>query len=278
MKFRSFQLISVKNRIGINAKEWGSGAKTCVLVHGFGDGIHIWEDLIQSLGPLFRIVAVDLRGHGDSGWDPQGSYKIQDYVDDVLLLIDTICNDRFSLVGHSLGGEIAIRVAADRKQSVAGVAIVDFGPTLNQMGTDRVLSDFNTSIRTYDSVADYVAWLRERRPLAPPALLERIAKNALRLQADGRAVLKCDPAIGKRAEVRNTEPLWDMLTLIACPTLVIRGTGSAVLSSQTAEQMVKKLVNGRLRTISGAGHAVMTDNPREFCDEVRSFLLELDLI
>jgi pimeloyl-ACP methyl ester carboxylesterase len=245
------------------------------MIHGFGDELHVWEDLAETLAPLFRVVAIDLRGHGDSGWDPNGSYKIQDYVDDVLQLIDAISCGRFVLVGHSLGGEIAIRIAAAQKQSVCGLVLVDFGPELNQIGTERALSDFNASIRTYESVAEYAGWLTERRPLACSTIVARLARNALRIRADGTAQLKCDPAIGRQVKARDPAALWTALGTISAPTLIVRGAGSAVLPSETALHMAKELVNGRLITISCAGHAVMTDNPREFRDKVRSFLAEL---
>jgi pimeloyl-ACP methyl ester carboxylesterase len=260
----------------LNAKQWGAGSDACILIHGFGDGAYVWDRFSPSIAKLFRTLSVDLRGHGDSSWDPTGRYDADGHVDDVLDLIDALEIRRFVLVGHSLGADVAIRIASMRPSSVIGAVIVDFGPELNQEGAERVRDDFNDGIRTWGTVGEYASWLQARRPLADPAMIEELARGALRAEPDFGFRLKCDPALGNAYQApQQAEELWEMLKRISSPVLVIRGIGSAVLPREVSDRMERVLENGTSRTISGAGHAVMSDNPEGFEKALSPFLSQM---
>jgi pimeloyl-ACP methyl ester carboxylesterase len=260
----------------LNAKQWGAGTDACILIHGFGDGAYVWDRFSPSIAKLFKTLSVDLRGHGDSSWDPAGRYDAEGHVDDVLDLIDALEIRRFVLVGHSLGADVAIRIASMRPSSVIGAVIVDFGPELNQEGAERVRDDFNDGIRKWGTVAEYASWLQARRPLADLAMIEELARGALRAEPDFGFRLKCDPALGNAYQAQQqAEELWEMLKRISSPVLVIRGIGSAVLPREVSDRMEKVLQNGTSRTISGAGHAVMSDNPEDFEKALSPFLSQM---
>jgi pimeloyl-ACP methyl ester carboxylesterase len=260
----------------LNAKQWGSGTDACILIHGFGDGAYVWDRFSPSIAKLFKTLSVDLRGHGDSSWDPAGRYDADGHVDDVLDLINALEIRRFVLVGHSLGADVAIRIASMRPSSVIGVVIVDFGPELNQEGAERVRDDFNDGIRTWGTVGEYASWLQARRPLADLAMIEELARGALRAEPDFGFRLKCDPALANAYQAQQqAEELWEMLKRISSPVLVIRGIGSAVLPREVSDRMEKVLQNGTSRTISGAGHAVMSDNPEDFEKALSPFLSQM---
>jgi pimeloyl-ACP methyl ester carboxylesterase len=260
----------------LNAKQWGAGSDACILIHGFGDGAYVWDRFSPSIAKLFKTLSVDLRGHGDSSWDPTGRYDADGHVDDVLDLIDALEIRRFVLVGHSLGADIAIRIASMRPSSVIGAVIVDFGPELNQEGAERVRDDFNDGIRTWGTVGEYASWLQARRPLADLAMIEELARGALRAAPNSGFRLKCDPALGNAYQAQQqAEELWEMLKRISSPVLVIRGIGSAVLPREVSDRMEKVLQNGTSRTIGGAGHAVMSDNPEDFEKALSPFLSQM---
>lgn len=265
--------IVLRDDLALHAQEWGGGTVACILIHGFGDGAYVWNEFAPSLASFHRTVAVDLRGHGESGWDAAGRYRVQDHVADVLQVIDALGIGRFVLIGHSAGAEVAIRIAALQCANVVGAALIDFGPTPNMQGMAHALANFTASLRSYGSVSEYAQWLHSQRPLAEPAVLWRIAADALRPQSNGRYRLKCDPAVANvRAGGPDSAALWNMLKSIVCPVLVIRGAASAVLSRETAEQMTRILRNGSLHIVRAAGHAVMIDSPREFAQAVHPFL------
>jgi pimeloyl-ACP methyl ester carboxylesterase len=106
----------------------GRGGSACILIHGFGEGAYVWNRFSPSISQLFRTLSIDLRGHGDSSWDQTGQYPIQRHVTDVVGLIDALQLKRFVIVGHSLRGKIAIRIAAARSSDVIGLTVVDFLP------------------------------------------------------------------------------------------------------------------------------------------------------
>jgi pimeloyl-ACP methyl ester carboxylesterase len=222
-----------RDGVSLYAKQWGAGAAACVLVHGFGNGSYVWDRFSPAIGQFFTTVTVDLRGHGESSWDPAGRYEADGHVDDVIDLIDALGINRFMLVGHSLGGDLSIRIAARWPERVIGAVIVDFGPELSQEGADRIRDEFNYAFRTWSTVGEYATWLRVRRPLADPAMIEEMARGALRAEPGFGFRLKCDPALGNAYQAgQQAGELWGMLRRIASPILVIRGLASAVRPSR----------------------------------------------
>ena len=276
MQYQSSTLTLAGNSVSLHIRQRGNSNEACILIHGFGEGAYIWDDLAPSIARSFRTLAVDLRGHGDSSWDPKGEYSVEGHVADLIEVIDALQIERLALVGHSLGGDIAIRIAAARPKSVIGLAIVDFGPDLNPEGADRVFTDFNDSLRTWDSFSEYEAWLQLRRPLVSPTIISNMSTGALQKYPHGGYRLKCDPALGT-AKMRRTDSalLWSIIASLSLPVMILRGIGSAVLTGDVAQKMAQVLPTGHLRTINQAGHGVVADNPREFAAALLPFLSQL---
>jgi pimeloyl-ACP methyl ester carboxylesterase len=264
----------------LHLQEWGIGRDICLLIHGFGEGSYVWNEFAPSLASYYHTFAVDLRGHGDSDWDANADYDVQTHVSDVIKIINTIGWNRISLVGHSMGGDIAIRVAIETRELISGVVIAEFGPRLNPAGTEQVRIAFRTSNQIYRSVSDYAQWLEVQRPLVQPDLLRRIAACALTPCADGTFRRKTDPSMlsrvnGKSDPVLAESTLWTLLRKMSFPVLLVRGAGSAVLDRDVANRMIKVLPNGHFASVLGAGHDVMSDNPAAFLASTLPFLLEL---
>jgi 3-oxoadipate enol-lactonase len=267
--------------LNISARLAGRGALTCVLVHGTGDGAYIWEEFSDSVESFCQTLAIDLRGHGDSDWSPSGDYRIEAYTLDVLTLIKTQIAGKFILIGHSLGGDIAIRVAASSPSDMVGLVLVDSGPSVDQESAKAILAKMKEGMRVFATTSEYRQWLEEARPFTPPIILDRLSRAALTAAANG-VVPKVDPAIF--AELPDTIKLssnfderseWQRLELVQRPSLILRGVASSILRRSVAEQMIRRLPNGRLRTVKGAGHAVMTDSPSEFARIVATFIREI---
>jgi pimeloyl-ACP methyl ester carboxylesterase len=274
MQFRDFICMTGAG-VSIHVQEGGPGLETAVLIHGFGEGAYIWQLLAASLAGRFRTLAVDLRGHGESAWDMDGAYRIDDHVADVLGVIDALKLGRVVLIGHSLGGEVALRIAASRPDRVIACVVIDFGPDLKSEATSRVRDDLNDSLRKWQTPGEYAAWLQARRPLVSAAMIDIIARGGLRASPDGGFVLKCDPALARSSAEQRSAEIWRLLLLITAPVLILRGIASAVLPRLVAEQMQQRLHDASLVTVERAGHAVMADNPMGTERAVLAFLAEI---
>lgn len=242
-------------------------APTCVLIHGYGDGSHVWLHFSAALASLCPQILVDLRGHGDSSWP--GDYTLKTHVADVCHVLQTLQLERVILIGHSLGGHIAFHVAAQQPSRVAGMVIIDFGPEMNPHAMSQARNILKQSLRVYRSAQELQAWLLDSRPLLAPATAEWLAHASVRRGPDGFR-LKIDPALAEPArstpgdDLAMNQALWRILRQLDAPVLLIRGNGSAVLSRDVAERMSKAIANCALEVIEGAGHAVMLDNPERF--------------
>ena len=258
----------------LNVLQGGNGLVSCLLVHGFAENCHVWAPCVSSTEALVRSVAVDLRGHGDSDWDISSHYNVDTYASDVNDLLNLLGSGRHVLIGHSLGAEVLTHLTASHPEKVAALVLVDFGPNLSSDAKQRTRELIFESQRCYRTVAEYAQWLAETRPLVSSELVQHLAANSLR-QTDAGFRLKIDPALLDEVETcspQDESELWQILSAIECPVLVIRGAGSAMLSRESALRMQRILRNGRLVTVPAAGHGVMMDNPAGFNQAMIDFL------
>ncbi len=271
--------------ITLNLLEWSADGIPLLFLHGFGNEAHIWDDYAPEVAPSYATIALDHRGHGDSDWDPQGRYGHNDMVRDVEAATAALGIDRLVVIGHSLGGRIATIFAGRNPERLAGLVIVDIGPEVDARGTTRIRQDIESNqTPSFANVEQYATALSLAYPAARPHTLMRMARHGLREGKDGKQVLKIDPALRGvisqgtqsdiEADVASPEAQWEALGKITCPTLVVRGAASDILSPEIADKMVDEvLANGKLAVVAQAGHSVMTDNPDGFRDAVNEFVL-----
>jgi pimeloyl-ACP methyl ester carboxylesterase len=228
-----------------------------------------------------------MRGHGDSDWDPEGRYEYADHVADLDAVANSLGLERMVLVGHSLGGRISMLYAGSHSERIAGLVIVDSAPELDPRGSFRIRQDVEEHRDpSFGEPGEYERYLSTAYPAATPTALRRMAKHGLRRREDGRYVLKMDLALRgfgisnvdakamREHEERTSAALWAALENIACPTLVVRGAASDIMSADVAERMAEEvLANGKLAVVGQAGHSVMTDNPEGFREAVCDFVL-----
>jgi len=271
--------VRIRNgRFDISVEDSGSAGTPCVLLHGRGECSGVWRTLTESACADNRFVSIDLRGHGDSSWDPERAYDARTLAGDVLEVLLAMNIRKPVLIGHSLGGSVALHLTGMLEQFTSGLVLVDFGPDSDGAGSQKVFAEIRETPARFNSITEYAQWLQERRPLANERALQHLAAHALRRTNTGAFEPKLDRAVADDSpkDSARDEHVWAMLRSVHCPSLVVRGIGSALLTPQIAWRMVNQaLPKGQLATIPRAGHSVMTDNPDEFNRTIQTFLASL---
>lgn len=272
----SFTERTVKvNGVTLHYLDWGpADAPPVVLLHGITGHARVWDHLARRLTPARRVFALDQRGHGDSDPAPDDDYTVGTMADDVAAFAGSLRLERFALVGHSMGGRIAITYAGDHAARLERLVIIDIGPDINLAGLQRVRELMANAPERIESEEWAVEYIRRANPLQDPDLLRERVRHGLRRQPDGELTWKYAKGLREmmRAGRRDAADLWEPLPRITCPTLVVRGAESDILASEVAKKMAERLPDGRLVEIAGAGHTVPADRPEEFVREIRRFL------
>lgn len=232
-----------------------------LLVHGVGGGAWVWHEVAPLLAGAGHVVAVDLRGYGESQWSTAGAYATDDHVSDLLELF----RDELDVVGFSWGGLVGLALAARRPELVRRLAIVDIAPS-SPLG--------ETEIRPLPLVVrdqeEAVAAERALAPRAADATLEAVAALQTRPAEDGRLVRKLDPFFAERWPFRSDDR-WAELASLSCPALVVRAGDSPVLSREEADRM-NDHAHVRLVEVPGCGHLVPLERPAELAAALTEFL------
>ncbi len=253
-----------------------------VMLHGGGQTRHSWGELTRTLaGNGYHAMTVDMRGHGESDWCPEGDYSLDRFVEDVHGILSGLKQPPV-LVGASLGG-ICSMVAAGESDNlpIHGLVLVDIVPRMEQEGVQRIRQFMTAHIGGFDSYEEVVeavnAYMPHRK--AKPRSPEGLRKN-LRIGPDERLYWHWDPAFinGDRtpSTVRNVERLRDAARGITVPTLLVRGKMSDVVSEEGVKDFLELIPGARAVDVSGAGHMVSGDQNDVFNDAILSFLAEVE--
>ena len=152
---------------------------------------------------------------------------------------------------------------------------MDIGPRIEPAGGNRITEELRNLPPEFDSFEDALAHVQTgNRFASEPVMRRRLAGQSQQLP-DGKIVWKFDPAIREQRINGTAAPaadLWPTLERITCPTLLVRGTETDLLTEETARQMVDTLGQGTLAEIERAGHMVFEDNPADFIAAVKGWL------
>jgi pimeloyl-ACP methyl ester carboxylesterase len=219
----------------------------------------------------YRVIALDSRGHGESGWAGNGGYHFENYVDDIEVLVDHLQLEKIDLVGHSAGGRYAWGYAVEHPEIVNSMVVVDIDPDPVNPQTNRDFDAYRAEPDIWESQADVMEKLSARQPLTADDMLEFQASQLTRPRGDKGRVWKSDPLVMDEYERPD---LWDSWGRITTPTLLLRGRQSGLLTHETAVRMReahdRSLV--RLAELDGGGHWFYQDFPGAFEATVRWFL------
>ena len=254
------QTLSV-NSLGVRYLEWGdAAAPPVVCVHGYTSSAEAFNAPARHFQDRFRLIVPDVRGHGESAWSPDGAYQYADQASDLGALVDALRLDRFVLIGTSMGGIIAMTYAGAHADRLAGLVLNDIGPDVED-GSKRITSMVGSRPEKFATLEDAIAWRRQSSPVTASRSAEdqrELALGVLRRDAAGAWIWKMDPAYIQQ-RVQQGPPrrpdLWPVLAKVPCPTLVVWGTASDVLSEAQAKRMVQVRPHGELVSVPGVAHA-----------------------
>jgi pimeloyl-ACP methyl ester carboxylesterase len=256
--------------------EWGNPAgRPLVLLHGITGHARTWDTLAIALAEEWRVFAVDQRGHGDSDPAPDGDYTVGAMAEDLGAFADAQGLATFSLLGLSMGGRVAMGFAGAHPGRVERLVIVDIAPDIHPPGMARIRQMIASAPEAIESEEWAVETAMAANPRADVGELRHRIKHALRREPDGTLTWKYARDLRemmRRGGRREPMDLWERLTRITCPTLLVRGAESDVLSAELAHRVIAALPDGRLVEVPGAGHSVPGDRPAEFVSVVRGFL------
>ena len=249
------------NDLALHYLEWGEAdAPPIVCVHGYTGSADAFNALARHLHDRYRILAFDVRGHGESAWSPTGAYRYADQASDLAEFAKQLGLDKFVLIGTSMGGIIAMTYAAEHAERLLGLVINDIGPDA-EAGTQRITQMVGSRPDSCATLEEARAYRRALSPLLAARSAEdqhELALGVLRRGTGGKWAWKMDPAYIRQRVERGPParpPLWPVLQALGCPALVVWGTESDVLSEAQALRMVDVLPRGELVRVPGIGHA-----------------------
>jgi pimeloyl-ACP methyl ester carboxylesterase len=258
-------------------------APPVVLLHGGGQTRFAWGSTAQVLADRgWHAYRLDLRGHGESEWSPDGDYSLEVFANDIYAVCDQLSGPPV-LVGASLGGISSLLAIGEAPEPMArALVLVDVAPTIEPEGVERIGAfmgeHLESGFGSLEEVADAVAAYNPHRPR--PSDLSGLKKN-VRLREDGRWVWHWDPAFMRgdlggddetRATMVNVDRLRDAARSLAVPTLLIRGRMSDLLSEAGAKEMLELAPHAEYADVAGAGHMVAGDRNDLFNDAIVGFL------
>lgn len=266
------------NGLRLHYLDWGNeAAPPLLLLHGGMQTAHTWDFFAASVCDRYHVVALDQRGHGDSDWAPDGHYHRDAYLADLAAFTAAIGFDRFALIGLSMGGRNAICFTATHPERVKALVACDVGPEVKPEGVEAIRR-FALMPDELDTFEEFVERAHQFNPRRSKESLRGSLSHSLKQLPNGKWTWKYDrlfrdplrrpqPTAGERAS------LWDYLAKIACPTLVVVGAHSDVMSPEVGQKMLSVLPAGsELAVVPNAGHVIHGDNPEGFEQVVVPFL------
>jgi pimeloyl-ACP methyl ester carboxylesterase len=266
--------VEVADGRNLSALVWGDTDPALVLVHGGGQNAHTWDTVALALGE--SLVAIDLAGHGHSDWRDDGLYNHDNLAEDVSIAIQQLAPHARAVVGMSLGGLTALAVAHRAPQLVRQLVLVDITPGVNAQKAKAVI-DFINGPQNFASFEELLARTKQHNPTRSESSLRRgILHNAYQL-TDGSWQWRYD----RRGHARSTSGddlstdqfsgLWDAISQLACPLLVVRGGLSPVVDDADIAEVKRRKASAEIVRIENAGHSIQGDRPIELARLLRRF-------
>jgi pimeloyl-ACP methyl ester carboxylesterase len=263
------------NGLKLHYLDWGAPDNPpLVLLHGLRGHAHAWDDFSAAVCEDYHVLALDQRGRGDSQWAADGVYTTAAYVADLLGVSTALHLDSFMLIGHSMGGRNSMAFSARYPHQVRKLVVVDIAPAGDTPGGARIRQEISAVPEEFASFEAVVAYMSQQNRYATPEVLRRRLQYATQPLPNGTIGWRYDRAIREqwRQGPPTPEDLWPAWRSLTCPTLIVRGGASDILSPAAAQHMLATQPQAREVEIPRAAHMVFEDNPDAFLPAVRAFL------
>lgn len=260
---RSFQSLGPEGFHRVAYWEWGAAdaERTALLVHGLTRNGRDFDDLAAAMAAKgWRVAAVDVVGRGDSEWFmTKESYDFANYVSDMIQLIARLGVEQVDWIGTSMGGVMGQMAAAAAGAPIRKLVLNDIGPFLDVAGLARIKGYVGSdpSFATYAEAETAVNSVTGSFGPMDAEQRKRFVSASLRERPNGAITLNYDPNIAW--QFKETEPadvdMWPIWGAIQCPTLVVRGAESDLLSAATSTRMQAEGPKAEEYVVPGVGHA-----------------------
>ena len=276
------------HRLKLHFWDWGNPEKPNLLfVHGGMDHARSWDRIIESFTDDFRVIAPDLRGHGDSSWAFGSMYSIAEYLLDLSALIDIVGKFPVYLVGHSLGAAIVLQytgIYPKRVKKLVAIEGTSAPPEMASRPAHERLRSWVESMRNTETRISHrypnLETAYERMHKANPYLTNEMARHLTlygsNWNADGTLTWKFDNFVRTLSPYAyNIDFAKEIWSQISCPVLLFHGQNSW-LGDPLKEGHILAIPKHRLVSVPDAGHWLHHDQPAIFIEETRRFFSQLD--
>ena len=259
----------------LSALVWGEGEPELVLLHGGGQNSHTWDGLALLLGR--PLVAIDLPGHGHSSWRADRDYWPWANAAAVASAWQQLAPKARHLIGMSLGGLTAIRLASVRPDLPERLVVIDVTPGVANRSAamsaqQRGASALTSEPPVYESFEKMAARAIELSPHRSPVAVRRgVLHNAVELP-DGTWRWRYDVLHREGDTVPSFGDLWDDVSALKVPVMLVRGQLSGHVGDDDVAEFVRRQPGLRVETVEGAGHAVQSDQTVALSRLVDDFL------
>ncbi|MGE0628081.1 MAG: alpha/beta fold hydrolase [Hyphomicrobiaceae bacterium] len=276
----------ISQRLRLHYVEWGDpDAPPLVLLHGGRDHCRSWDWVARRLSDRWRVIAPDLRGHGDSQWSNNGLYVIAGYIYDFAQLIHQLKLAPVTVIAHSLGGNVALRYTGlypDHVRRIVAVEGLGFGPDSKrgQMTAvermhewiDRLRDHAARSPRRYPTLDEAIARMREANAHLNEEQVRHLTIHGIDQNEDGSFSWKFDPYVRQWAPYDMTyDEIASLWSRITCPVLLMGGTESWHPDPRK-DGRARYFKNAEAVMFEGAGHWVHHDRLDDFMAHVVPFI------
>jgi pimeloyl-ACP methyl ester carboxylesterase len=258
----------------VSALVWGQGDPELVLIHGGAQNAHTYDTVALALGR--PLVAVDLPGHGHSSWRDDGDYGPVANAEAIAVVIETLAPNARAVLGMSLGGLTATVLAARHPRLVRKVVVVDVTPGTDHNKAAPIVAfiDGPETFASFDEILERTILFN---PTRSEASLRRGVLHNAHAREDGLWTWRYDRL--DRMRKKATEEgivdfgeLWDEVSAIGCPILLVRGGTSEVVGDEDVVEWLRRQPDTEVVVVEGSGHSVQGDKPLELAALVERFV------
>jgi pimeloyl-ACP methyl ester carboxylesterase len=251
----------------VSALRWGKGTPQLVLLHGGAQNAHTWDTVALALG--VPLLAIDLPGHGHSDWREDRDYWPLRNAEAVAAVMRELVPAGAPVVGMSLGGLTAIRLAAVSPELVVSLVVVDVTPGVDMVKSAPIV-DFVQGPESFADFDELLGRTVQHNPTRSVSSLRRGLLHNARPREDGRWVWRYD-RLRPPGDSLDFGYLWEDLERIEAPIMLVLGADSGVVVAEDVAEFTKRQQATKVVTVPGAGHSIQGDQPLRLAELITEF-------